>query len=124
MTKMKFLEAVFNLADKCGDNKLKEEASTRIDAEIKTREKNRKAATNDELDEAVLCVLNEKGGKLTSAEIIQELSNNGVTINPKTQKEIKGSTIAACCKRLEEKGLVNKTWSGIKNDSYRYSIVS
>lgn len=120
MTEMEFLQAVSEIADKNGDEALKSEATRRIEKKVADREKNRKSSTNDELDDAIYCVLTDKGGNLTSADIIKELFAAGITVNPKTQKEIKGSTVSSCCKRLIEKGLVSRTWSGIKTDSYRY----
>lgn len=123
MTEMDFLQAVFKNADESGNEVLKSEATRRIEKKIADREKNRKSATNDELDDAVYCVLTDKGGSLTSADIIKELSAAGITVNPKTQKVIKGSTVSSCCKRLIEKGLVTRTWSGVKTDSYRYMVI-
>lgn len=122
MTEMEFLQAVSEMADKNGDEALKSEATRRIEKKVMDREKNRKSATNDELDDAVYCVLTDKGGSMTSADIIKELAAVGITVNPKTQKDIKGSTVSSCCKRLIEKGLVIRTWSGVKSDSYRYTV--
>lgn len=122
MTEIEFLQAVSEMADKNENEALKSEATKRIEKKIADREKNRKSATNDELDDAVYCVLTDKGGSMTSADIIKELAAVGITVNPKTQKEIKGSTVSSCCKRLIEKGLVARTWSGVKNDSYRYAV--
>lgn len=122
MTEMDFLQAVFKMADENGDEALKSECTRRIEKKLADREKNKKVATNDELDDAIYCVLTDKGGALTSADIIKELSAVGITVNPKTQKEIKGSTVSSCCKRLIEKGLVTRTWSGVKTDSYRYMV--
>lgn len=122
MTEMEFLQAVFKMADENENEILKSESTRRIEKKLADREKNKKVATNDELDDAIYCVLTDKGGALTSADIIKELSAVGVTINPKTQKEIKGSTVSSCCKRLIEKGLIIRSWSGIKTDSYRYSV--
>ena len=122
MTEMEFLQAVSEMADKNGDEALKSEATRRIEKKVADREKNRKSATNDELDDAVYCVLTDKGGSMTSADIIKELAAVGITVNPKTQKDIKGSTVSSCCKRLIEKGLVIRTWSGVKTDSYRYTV--
>ena len=118
MTEIEFLQAVSEMADKNGDEALKSEATKRIEKKIA----NRKSTTNDELDDAVYCVLTDKGGSMTSADIIKELAAVGITVNPKTQKDIKGSTVSSCCKRLIEKGLVIRTWSGIKADSYRYTV--
>lgn len=123
MTEIEFLQAVSEMADKNGDEALKSEATRRIEKKVADREKNRKSATNDELDDAIYCVLTDKGGNLTSADIIKELAAVGITVNPKTQKEIKGSTVSSCCKRLMEKGLVTRTWSGIKADAYRYTVI-
>ena len=122
MTEMEFLQAVSEMADKNGDEALKSETTRRIEKKVADREKNRKSATNDELDDAVYCVLTDKGGSMTSADIIKELAAVGITVNPKTQKDIKGSTVSSCCKRLIEKGLVIRTWSGVKTDSYRYTV--
>lgn len=122
MTEMEFLQAVFKMADENGNEGLKNESTRRIEKKIADREKNRKSATNDELDDAIYCVLTDKGGNMTTADIIKELSAVGITVNPKTQKEIKGSTVSSCCKRLIEKGLVTRSWSGVKTDSYRYAV--
>ena len=124
MTEIEFLQAVFKMADENGDETLKSESTRRIEKKIKDREKNRKSATNDELDDAVLCVLSDNGGYMFSSDIVKDLAKNGIIVNPKTNKKITGSTISSCGTRLAEKGLVEKSWSGVKNETYRYKIIA
>lgn len=124
MTEMEFLQAVFKNADESGNEVLKSEATRRIEKKIADREKNRKTSTNDELDDAVLCVLTDEGSYMFSSGIVKGLAKNGITVNPKTGKKITGSTISACGTRLAEKGLIEKNWSGAKNETYRYKIIT
>lgn len=121
---MEFLNAVLTFSDEQGYEDLKQEASARIKKKVEQRKRNNKTAVNDELDEAVLCVLTDEGSYMFSSDIVKGLAKNGITVNPKTGKKITGSTISACGTRLAEKGLIEKNWSGAKNETYRYKIIT